>query len=163
MFSYNHGYQSSCAYDAKHWQTLWSVALNYKRQSTHTCSILPFFSVNSSVVISTAEGGGMGIKVRNRHWHGRVRSVLWLATASCVHPRGFFFRGRTAYLTPDGFKEPADQFVIQICWIRGGTYILHQVKFEDNRSGVLRTSTQVYGRKLRRVYCLVVGLKKRHF
>lgn len=95
MFSYNHGYQSSCAYDAKHWQTLWSVALNYKRQSTHTCSILPFFSVNSSVVISTAEGGGMGIKVRNRHWHGRVRSVLWLATASCVHPRGFFFRGQS--------------------------------------------------------------------
>lgn len=49
-----------------------------------------FLSVDCRVVVSAAEGDGRGIKVRERHRHGRVRSVHWLATASCFHPRGFF-------------------------------------------------------------------------
>lgn len=41
-------------------------------------------------MISQVERDGRGIKVRNRHWHGRVRSGFWLATAACFYPRGLF-------------------------------------------------------------------------
>ena len=52
--------------------------------------MLSFLSVNGRGRISTAEGDCKGIKERSRHWHGRLRSALWLATASCSLPRFIF-------------------------------------------------------------------------
>lgn len=76
-----------------------SIALEHKRQPkqthprhTHLPWFIPlFFGVSSRVELSTAEGDGRGIKVRNRHWHGRVRSGFWLATSACFRSRAFFF------------------------------------------------------------------------
>lgn len=113
---------------------LWSIIKASKATYTHAhfpCSILPFFSVNSRVAISTAEGDGRGIKVRNRHWHGRVRSGLWLASVACFHPRGFLFFQRADGLPYTRWLQRTSRPICVTNLLNKETHMLHQARFED--------------------------------
>lgn len=129
-------FQSPHACDSKQWKCYLGDSHQSIKGNLHThahfpCSILPFFSVNSRVVITTAEGDGRGIKVRNRHWHGRMRSGLWLVSAACFHPRGFFQRVDSLPYTR--WLQRTSRPICVTNLLNKERRMLHQAKFEDNR------------------------------
>ena len=107
----------------------WSVALRYKRQPTHT--ILPFFSVNSSVAIFHSRRRWQGNKGKKQAlaWKSEDLGPGWLQPPVFIQ-EDFFQRADSLPCTRwlQGTSRP-------ICitnLLNKERYVLHQAKSEDN-------------------------------